>query len=106
MSIADLPTHPTQPFPPWFPYACSVCLCLYFCFANKIIYTIFSRFHIYALIYYVFFFLTYFTLCDSLLRIVPFAETWMDPPSFLTLFLFSPVLSSSTPPCSLLHLFP
>ena len=41
MSIADLPTHPTQPFPPWFPYACSLCLCLYFCFANKIISTIF-----------------------------------------------------------------
>ena len=40
MSIADLPTHPTQPFPSWFPYACSVCLCLYFCFANKFICTI------------------------------------------------------------------
>ena len=32
------------------PYICS--LCLYFCFANKIIRTIFSRFHIHALIYF------------------------------------------------------
>ena len=28
-------------FPPWYPYICSLCLCLYFCFASKIIYTIF-----------------------------------------------------------------
>ena len=34
---------------PWCPYTCSLCPCLYFCFANKIIYTIFPRFHIYAL---------------------------------------------------------
>ena len=27
--------------PPWYPYICSLCLCLYFCFANKIIYIIF-----------------------------------------------------------------
>ena len=32
------------PFPPWY-------LCLYFCFVNKIVYTNFFRFHIYALIY-------------------------------------------------------
>ena len=42
---------PPHSFPPWYPYICSVCLCLYFCFANKMIYTIFSRFHTYALSY-------------------------------------------------------
>ena len=36
----SVPIHPTPP--PWFPYIFSLCLCLYFCFANKIIYTIFS----------------------------------------------------------------
>ena len=29
------------PFTPWHPYICSLHLCLYFCFANKIIYTMF-----------------------------------------------------------------
>ena len=28
-------------FPPWYSYACTLQLCLYFCFANKLIYTIF-----------------------------------------------------------------
>ena len=28
-------------FPTWYPYVCSLPLCLYFCFANKIIFTIF-----------------------------------------------------------------
>ena len=27
--------------PPWYPYVCSLCLCLDFCFANKFICTIF-----------------------------------------------------------------
>ena len=31
-------------FPPWYPYVCSPHLCLYFCFANKFIYTIFLGF--------------------------------------------------------------
>ena len=30
--------------PPWHPHICSLCLCLDFCFANKIIYTIFPGF--------------------------------------------------------------
>ena len=30
-----------SPFPPWYPNICSLCLCLYFCFANKFICTIF-----------------------------------------------------------------
>ena len=29
-------------FPPWYPYVCSLRLCLYFYFANKIIYIIFN----------------------------------------------------------------
>ena len=29
------------PFPPWYLYICSLHLCLYFCFANKIIFNIF-----------------------------------------------------------------
>ena len=31
--------HPS--FLPWYPYGCSLHLCLYFCFANKFIFTIF-----------------------------------------------------------------
>ena len=31
-------------FPPWYPYVYSPHLCLYFCFANKFIYTIFLGF--------------------------------------------------------------
>jgi len=29
------------PFLSWYPYICSLCLCLYFCFINKFIFTIF-----------------------------------------------------------------
>ena len=48
----NLPVHPTLlSFPPWYPYICSLCLCLYFCFVNKIVYASFFRFHMYALIY-------------------------------------------------------
>ena len=36
------------PHPPWCPYICSLCLCVYFCFANRFICTIFL--HIYSLI--------------------------------------------------------
>ena len=35
-----LPIHLTSPWPPWHPYVCSLCLCLYFCVANKFICTI------------------------------------------------------------------
>ena len=35
------PPHPTPAFPPWYPYVCSLHLCLYFCLANWFIYTIF-----------------------------------------------------------------
>ena len=37
--LSILPT--LFPFPLWYPYICSLWLCLYFYFANKIIYTIF-----------------------------------------------------------------
>ena len=57
----NLPVHPT-PFLPWYPYDCTLFLCVYFCFANKIIYTTFSRFHIYVLTDDICFSLSYFTL--------------------------------------------
>ena len=53
--------------PPWYPYICSLCLCLSFSFANKIIYSIFldsTCMHIYTV--FVFIFLTYSTLYDKL----------------------------------------
>ena len=31
----SIPIHSTHPFPLWYPYICSLCLCLYFYFANK-----------------------------------------------------------------------
>ena len=50
---SKLPVHPTLSplFFPWYPYVCSLHLCLYFCFANKIIYH-FSRFHCISLSYF------------------------------------------------------
>ena len=48
-------------FPACYPHVCSLHLCLYFCFASKVIYTIFYRFHIYPLTYSIFLFVTYFT---------------------------------------------
>ena len=58
---------PPYPFPPWYPYICSLRLRLYFCFATKIIYTIFldSTYVRYYTIF-AFLFLTYFTLYDTL----------------------------------------
>ena len=55
-------SHP--PLSPCYPYICSLSLCLYFCFANRITYTIFldSTF----MTQYMVFFLTYFTLYDTL----------------------------------------
>lgn len=87
------------PHCPWYPNIWSLCLCLYFCFANKIILYHFSRFHIYiymyiwtywyiyihiyTLIYYIFIFLT--SLCMSLLGpstclyITQFVPSYMAP---------------------------
>ena len=41
-----------SPFPPWHPHICSLCLSLYFCFVDKIVYTnFFFRFYMYVLMY-------------------------------------------------------
>ena len=53
------------PLPLWNPYICSLGLCFYFCFASKIIYTIFFRFHIYALIHVCFFLTSSFYMAVS-----------------------------------------
>ena len=37
----NLPIPPPQLPAPWYPYLCSLHMCFYFCFANKIIYIIF-----------------------------------------------------------------
>ena len=54
----------SSPFPLWCPYVCSLHLCLYFFFANRFFCTIFSRFHLYVLIYDICF--SGFILYDSL----------------------------------------
>ena len=41
--------------PPWYPYLCSLYLCLYFCFADKFICTFFCIPHISNIIFYLFF---------------------------------------------------
>ena len=59
--------HPTAVFPPWCPYVCSLHLCLNFYPANWFICTIFlgsTCMRDYTI--FVFLFLTYFTLYDSL----------------------------------------
>ena len=38
-------------FPPWYQYICSLCLCLFFCFVNKVVHVNFFKVHIHALIY-------------------------------------------------------
>ena len=38
---SESPNSSQTCFPPWYPYICFLCLCLYFCFAKKIIYAIF-----------------------------------------------------------------
>ena len=43
-------SYPT--FPPWYPYVCSLCLCLYFCSADKFICTFFQIPHINGIIQY------------------------------------------------------
>ena len=51
------------PLPPWNPQVCSLYLCLYFCFANKIVFIIFldsTYMHQHTILFFLF--LTYFTL--------------------------------------------
>ena len=57
---------PLSPLPSWYPYTCSLCLCLYLCFVSRFIYTIlldFTYMHWYMI--FVFLFLIYFTLTVS-----------------------------------------
>ena len=56
-------SHPS--FPRLGPYICSLCLCFYFCFANRFICTVFLGFT-YMCYYTIFVLLTYLTLYDSL----------------------------------------
>ena len=59
MSIPISQFIPPLPFPPWYPYVCSLHLCLNFCTANcPVPLYHFARFQIYALIYDIFFFLS------------------------------------------------
>ena len=46
----SLPIHITPSIPPWYLYISFLCLCLYYCLANQIIYTIFLSGVIYPLI--------------------------------------------------------
>ena len=67
-SISISQSAPSPDYSPWYPYICSLCLCLCFSFASKFIYTIVSGIHIRVLMYNVcfFLFLTCFTLWQSL----------------------------------------
>lgn len=47
----SLPAPPTFLLSPWCPCIGSLCLCVYFYFTNKIVYTNFFRLHMYALIH-------------------------------------------------------
>ena len=63
---SNLPIHPNPPL----VSICSLHLCLYFCFVNKIVYTnFFPQFYIYALI-----FRTCFSHSDLLLSVVTLCE--------------------------------
>ena len=46
----SLPIHLTLSVPPRHSYICSLCLCLHFCFVNKIICTIFLDYHIISIL--------------------------------------------------------
>ena len=48
---SSLPTIPTSLLPAtWYLYICSLNLCLYSCFANQLIYTVFSGFHLVVIV--------------------------------------------------------
>ena len=48
---AQSPNSSHTHFSPWYPYVRSLCLCIYYCFADKINLYSFSRLRMYALIY-------------------------------------------------------
>ena len=56
------------PLPPWYPYVYSLHLCLYFCFADKFIYTIFQIPHICVNIQYLLFSFLLTSLCMKVSR--------------------------------------
>ena len=66
MSIPISQFIPTS-LPPWYPYICSLCLCLYFCFANKFICIIFLD-STYKGYYMIFVFLQFTSLCMTVSR--------------------------------------
>ena len=96
MSISVLQSIPPL-CPPWRPLACSLCLCVCFCFANRVIYTIFSGFHIYVLTYDI-----SFSLSDSLHSVCQS----LDPSMPLQVTQFHSLLwLSSIPPHKCNHIF-
>ena len=67
LPIHHTTTTPTTTFPLWCPYVCSLHLCHNLCPANRFICTIFlSSTYMREYTIFVFLFLTYFTLYDSL----------------------------------------
>ena len=66
---------PSHLFSLWYPQVCSLCLCLYFCFVNKILYTSFFRFYIRALIY-------------NICRLVDVQYIYFSLLAFASMFLF------------------
>ena len=87
--------------PPWCPYVCSLPLCLYFCFANKIIYT---TFHVDGLILCVCHLLLDHTLTSGVLKPVYISsqEMIVKYSGILAVFV-KPLLTSSWPWRDYLH---
>ena len=74
-------------FPPLYPYVCSLHLCLYFYFVNKIISTNFFRLYIYALTYDICFSLYETSLCMTVSRSIYVSIN--DPVQFLMIEQYS-----------------
>ena len=79
-----------------YPYICSLCLCLYFCLANRINYTIFSRFYIHVLTY---------NICFSLSDLIHFVWQSLGSPTSPQMTQFHSFLwPSNIPFIYVLHL--
>ena len=74
MSVPTSQFLPSSPSP-LVSIGCSLCLCLYFCFVNKILYTSFFRFYIRALIY-------------NICRLVDVQYIYFSLLAFASMFLF------------------
>ena len=62
--------------PPSYPYIYSLCLCLYFCFVNKIVYMIFFQIpHIYISIWYLLFSFWLTSVCMTIFRSICESES-------------------------------